>query len=96
MSVNISIVVEAIVQHQEMVIGPLALDQAKKVHGVKVKTDGSISVELGKGDEKKLLNELVEKYEELFGRASIEVCKDAIKEVASDFPQEKLPDILKS
>lgn len=96
MKENVSAVIEAIVHHQEMVLGPLALEQAKKVNGLKFTDDGSVSVSIKSGKEKELLFQLVKKYEDLFGLASVEVCKDAVKEAASDYPEDKLPDILKS
>ena len=44
---------------------------------------------------KDVLDQLVRQYSELFGRASVEVCKEAVKEVDSSISSEELPDILK-
>ena len=92
---NIQIVVRAIIHYQEMVLGPLAMDQAKKVHGIHIGASGEITAVFKSGYEKKLLAELVSKYESLFGQASVEVCKDAVREEIPDFPEDILPDILK-
>lgn len=92
---NISELVKSIVQHQELVIGPLALEQANKVTGLSVSDGGDIKVAVTGSDTDKILTELVKKYEQLFGRASIEVCRDAIKEVKPPVPVDQLPQILR-
>lgn len=92
---DISVVIKSIVQHQELVIGPLALEQANKVVGLKVSDGGDIKVVITGSDSDKILTELVKKYEQLFGKASIEVCRDAIKEVKPPVPEDQLPQILR-
>jgi hypothetical protein len=47
------------------------------------------------GDPKETLIKLVKQYEQLFGQASIEVCKDAIREMKPPIPVDQLPDLLK-
>lgn len=39
------------------------------------------------GDKKTILENLVKQYEYLFGRASVEVCKDAVKNLLPKIPQ---------
>lgn len=84
---------EKIIREQEKIIGPIALEQAGKVAGM--------TVDWGKhevvivGDEKKALEELVRKYQMLFGKASIEVCKEAIQPLSDKLTTSELPDILK-
>ena len=84
---------EKIIIEQEGVIGPIALEQAKKVHG--------LSVDLEKhqiifsGNKTEILEKLVEKYKQLFGQASIEVCKDAVRSMLSQIPQDQVPALLR-
>ena len=81
-----------IIKEQEAVIGPLAWSEAGKVKGLKV-SDHTISI---KGDGKIILEALVDQYSTLFGRASIEVCKDAVKNLITDLDEASLPKILPS
>ncbi len=86
--------VERIIVEQEKIIGPIALEQAKKVSGLSVdwpKHEVKLS-----GDEKTVLEHLVKQYEALFGKASIEVCKEAIEPLSDKLKPEDLPSILKS
>ena len=46
------------------------------------------------GDKKEIVEKLVEQYEYLFGQASVEVCKDAVKDIISQLPQNQMPPIL--
>ena len=86
-------VVERIIEEQEKIIGPIALEQARKVEGLSVDWDKHEVVLTG--NEKNILEKLVRNYESFFGRASIEVCKDAARTIADKSPND-LPDILKS
>lgn len=82
---------EKIIKEQESIIGPVALEQARKVSGLTVdwpKHEVSIS-----GDEKAILENLVQQYQHLFGQTSVEVCKDAIKNM--QVPSESLPALLR-
>jgi len=82
--------VAKIIQEQQTIIGPVALDQAKKVAGIEV-ASGKVKL-VGEG--KDLLSKLVNQYAKLFGRASIEVCREAVKETKSPLTHEQLPEIL--
>lgn len=83
--------IKAIIKEQKTVIGPLAVDQARMVEGLSVKDDQNISIS---GDGKKVLEHLVNQYANLFGRASIEVCKDAIKRAHAGITKDELPSVL--
>jgi hypothetical protein len=76
-----------------MVVGPLALQQAKKVAGLTIAGDGKVLIKAT--NPKKTLSDLVSQYEKLFGKASVEVCKDAVKESGANIPQEQLPEVLR-
>lgn len=85
-------VVKAIVAEQKTIIGPLAIDQANKVSGIHITQDlGKIEVS---GESNQILSNLVAQYEKLFGKASIEACKEALKEMTPQFPSKDLPQIL--
>lgn len=81
----------AIVKHQESIIGPLAWVEAQKVPGLKV-SDQNISIA---GEGTKVLESLVKQYQALFGQASVEVCKDAVKPLMSKLEGVEIPTILK-
>jgi hypothetical protein len=80
-----------IIKQQEAIIGPVALDQAKRVKTIKISESNEVTII---GDGKSALNELVQEYSKIFGKASIEVCKDAIREIEPPIPTDNLPDIL--
>ena len=84
--------IKKIISEQESIIGPLAFDQARKVAGLQISANGDVSL-VGEG--KDVLSHLVEQYEHFFGRASIEVCKDALRQVNPNLPADDLPEILK-
>lgn len=85
-------IAKKIIQEQQTIIGPMAVEQAKKVIGVEISSSGDVSII---GDAKSVLGALVQQYENFFGQASIEVCKDALKSVNPPISSEELPDILK-
>jgi hypothetical protein len=87
-----SLIAKQIISGQQSIIGPLAFDQARKVAGLSINSSGEIKVS---GDSKTVLTNLVQQYEHLFGQASVEACKDALKELKPPPSPDQLPDILK-
>ena len=85
-------IVEKIIREQEGIIGPVALEQARKVPGLKI--DWPKHVVVLEGDKKEIVEKLVEQYEYLFGQASVEVCKDAVKDIISSIPKTQMPQFL--
>lgn len=81
-----------IIKEQEGIIGPVALEQARKVTGLKVDPQNK-EVKL-EGDEKNILQDLVEHYKDLFGLASVEVCKEAAKALLPKVPKDQIPQLL--
>lgn len=82
----------SIIKEQELIMGPIAWEQAGKVSGLRidiVKHEANIE-----GDTKEVLEKLVAQYEKLFGRASREVCRDAVRPLLSQIPQEVIPTVL--
>lgn len=93
---NFDVVIEKIVKEQKNLVGPLALEQANTVSGIKVDPSGKVTVSIKEGDKaNEILLQLVKKYEQLFGRASLEVIKDVIKESGVTLADADVPDILK-
>lgn len=86
-------IVSKIIKGQEDIIGPVAIEQAKKVPGLSVNwKEKEIVIS---GDKTAVLDKLIEQYQHLFGRASVEVCRDAVKDLISKIPQNEMPGLLK-
>lgn len=82
-----------IIKEQELIMGPIAWEQAGKVSGLRIdiiKHEANIE-----GDIKQVLEGLVAQYEKLFGKASREVCREAVRPLLSQVPQEDIPAVLK-
>lgn len=91
MSIYKSMIIK-IIEKQEEIAGPLALEQAQKVKGLNLVWEKrEVIIE---GDEKEVINNLIKQYELLLGRASVEACKEAVKGIIDDLPHDKLPDLL--
>lgn len=86
-------IVLKIIEQQENIIGPVAVEQAKRVANLSVDW-GSHTIKVS-GDEAKVVDELVTQYEHLFGQLSVEVCKDATAQLMSKLPPDKQPKKLK-
>ncbi len=81
-----------IIKEQELIIGPIAWDEAKKVPGLTVDSSkGAVSFE---GDGKEVVSKLVTQYSRLFGKASTEACKDAVQDLLVELPKDQVPTIL--
>lgn len=82
-----------IIKEQESIIGPVAWEQAGKVSGLRVDIQAhSVNIE---GNSKEVLEKLVAQYENLFGPASREVCRDAVRPLLSQVSEEEVPSVLK-
>lgn len=80
-----------IIKEQQAIIGPIALEQARKVSGLKI--DDKVNDVQLQGNEKEIIEKLVEQYQHLFGQTSVEVCKEAIRGL--DVSADQLPALLK-
>lgn len=85
-------IVSQIIKDQEDIIGPIALEQAKKINGLTITSLDNITIS---GDAKDVLSNLVDQYSKLFGKASIEVCKEAMRDSKSTLKPEEVPEILR-
>jgi len=86
-----------IIKEQELVIGPLAWDEAKKVAGLTIdQPHNSVSFSNSfSGDKKDAINRLVAQYERLFGRASQEVCRESVQDLIAEMSPEEIPSSLR-
>lgn len=92
---TLSQITERIIKEQELVIGPLAWSEAKKVLGLTVvETDGG-HVRLSSGDPKSIVDNLIARYERLFGRAAQEVCRDATRALVANMQPSEVPQSLR-
>ena len=86
-------IVVKIVQAQEAIIGPVAVEQAQQVANVKLdweKHQATVT-----GDEEKAIDDLVEIFQRLFGQISVEVSKEATASLTSRLQADQVPDALK-
>jgi hypothetical protein len=82
-------IAERIIKEQELVIGPLAWSEAAKVSGMLVAPNHSVTIQ--NGDPKAAVDRLVAQYERLFGRASHEVCREAVATLVKSMPPAEVP-----
>ena len=71
-------------------IGPLAWSEAGKVRGLQVNAQKG-EVAIANGDPKAAVDRLVAQYERLFGRASEEVCREAVASLIASMPKTEVP-----
>ena len=83
-----------IIKEQELIIGPLAWSEAGKVQGLHIVNETPGEVMLNNGDSKETVNRLVGQYERLFGRASHEVCKEAVVGLLAELSPAEIPSSL--
>lgn len=86
-------IAQKIIEQQETIIGPVAVQQAQQVSGMSVNWDDhSVSIS---GDEKQAVDDLIEQYKDLFGQIAVEVSKEAVASISNKLTAEELPDLLK-
>lgn len=83
-----------IIKEQSNIIGPLAWSEAKKVEGMSI-LDQSRDLVSFSGDPKVAINNLVARYERIFGKASHVLCHDAVQDIVAEMSPEEVPDSLK-
>lgn len=86
-------IAEKIIEQQEGIIGPVAVERAKQVSELKIDwPKHAVSIT---GSAQKAIDELVEQYKELFGQIAVETCKEAASRYLAQLPPDKLPSSLK-
>ena len=85
-----------IIIEQELLMGPVAWREASKVNGLTIidPKKGMVAIKEGT-DDSLVINNLVAKFENLFGRAGREVCKDAVSALVADLQASQVPISLK-
>lgn len=82
-----------IIKSQEVIIGPVAIEQAERVPHMKVDWQAKkIAID---GDEARAIDALVKAYRDLFGQISVEVSKEAAASLIGKLPSDHLPEALK-
>jgi len=84
-------VVLRIVEHQTKLIGPLAVDLAKKAGGIEFSSEKQVIIY---GDPRKVLGNLVDQYKTIFGDLSVQVSRRAVKTLTIEFSAGELPEVL--
>jgi hypothetical protein len=80
-----------IIKEQELIIGPIAWEEAEKVSGLHVVDRKTATVTIDEADGKVAIDHLVSQYEHFFGRAAREVCKDAVASLLADLSPAEIP-----
>lgn len=88
-------VASKIIKEQELIIGPVAWEEARKVKGIHVIDEQHNTVTVHNGDDREVINNLVGQYEHLFGLASREVCREAAATLIADLAPEQVPSSLR-
>lgn len=84
-----------IIKYQEKIIGPLAWDMAANVHGLVIANRKNPDVAIT-GDPKTIVNDLVAKYELLWGEKLGKLeCQDATDDITKKMSFAEIPDRLK-
>ena len=83
-----------IIKEQELIVGPLAWSEARKVSGLKIVDSKKGEVTFNDSDQKEVINRLVTQYSRLFGQASREVCREATVSLVADMAPSEVPSSL--
>ncbi len=83
-----------IIKEQELIIGPLAWLEAGKVQGLSIVDSKKGLISFSKDDVRDVVDKLVGQYEHLFGRASHDVCRDAVASLIAELPPSDVPSSL--
>ncbi len=84
---------EKIIKQQEAIIGPVAIEQAEAIKELHVdwpKQDVTVS-----GNGPAAIDKLVSQYKELFGKISVEVCKEASAKILAKLSPDQVPTSLR-
>ena len=83
---------QKIIKEQEAILGPVAIEQAQKVAGLTV-DENKKDITLN-GDKKVIIENLVKQYQNLFGRISVEVCREAVRGLIAQASKDQIPQVL--
>lgn len=88
---NLNQIVIKIIKEQERIIGPIAWSEAKKVAGLEVIDQKTGQVDIVGTNALEVIDQLVAQYEKLFGRASHEVCREAVSGLIGSLSPNEIP-----
>lgn len=81
-----------IIQEQELIIGPLAWDEASHVANLRIVDRAAGTVEITDSSQNDaVIDELVNRYVDLFGRAAREACREAAHVLVADLDPAQVP-----
>ena len=81
--------VSKIIEQQESIIGPIAVDQAKLVDELMI--DWPKHVVSISGNPQSAVDDLVAQYQVLFGQIAVETCKEAVSKLLAQLPADQQP-----
>jgi hypothetical protein len=82
-----------IIQRQETIVGVLSWNEAAKVEGLSVnRIKATVKIS---GEPKKVVDELINLYVQLFGRLSREVSRESVVDLTAEIPVSDIPSSLK-
>lgn len=86
-----------IIKEQELLMGPVAWFEANKVKGLQIidREKGVLSIDTA-ADANVVINDLVGRFGNLFGRAGLEVCREAVSALIADLQPAQIPSSLRS
>jgi predicted transcriptional regulator len=95
MSTTFDKIAYRIIKEQELIIGPIAWQEARRVPGVHIGNSetGEVTVD-DDSSAASTINQLVGQYERLFGRASREACREAVAGLIADLAPSEIPSSL--
>jgi hypothetical protein len=88
---TITLIASKIIMEQALIIGPIAWTEAAKVRGIKIINQASGTLEINEPDGRSVIDKLVQKFEQIFGQASREVCKEAAASLVADLSPSEVP-----
>ena len=83
-----------IIKEQANIIGTFSWDEAEKVKGLTVVDRAKESISITE-DPKQVIDDLVERYVQLFGRLSRDVSRESVSDLTADIPDADIPSSLK-
>lgn len=83
-----------IIKEQELIIGPIAWQEAEKVPDLRLTNRENAEIAPTHANPKEVINQLVGRYERLFGRASREACRDAVAVILAELSPADVPSSL--